>query len=43
VYIILCILAGASVIWLGLAGLALRDVRVCAYRRHPEKLRQPTS
>ena len=28
VYIILCILAGASVIWLGLAWLALRDVHV---------------
>ena len=28
VYIILCILAGASMIWWGLAALALRDVHV---------------
>jgi hypothetical protein len=27
-YIILCILAGASMIWLGLAWLALRDVQL---------------
>jgi len=28
VYSILCILAGASMVWLGLAALALRDVHV---------------
>jgi hypothetical protein len=30
VYIILCITAGASMIWLGLAGLALRTTGVTA-------------